>query len=72
MIITVPAVTPFTMPVVEPTVAFPLLALHWPPGVALLNGMVEPTHTLLRPPMDAGKGLTVTVLQLEHPVLVYV
>ena len=60
--VTAPAVTPFTVPVVEPIVAFPLLALHRPPEVALLNGMVEPTHTALRPLIDDGIGFTVIVL----------
>lgn len=70
--VTAPAVTPFTVPVVEPIVAFPLLVLHRPPGVALLNGIVEPTQTLLRPLIVDGTGLTVIDLQLEHPVPVYV
>lgn len=58
--VTAPAVTPFTMPVVEPMVAFALLALHVPPAVAFVSVILEPSHTLGGPPIVAGSGNMVT------------
>ncbi len=54
--VTAPAVTPVTIPVVEPTVAFALLALHVPPAVAFVSVIFEPSHTLGGPPIVAGNG----------------
>jgi len=54
-----PVDTPVTTP---PTVIVAIAGdalLHVPPAVALLNGVVEPTHTLVVPVMAAGSGLTV-------------
>ncbi len=68
VIVTAPAVTPFTMPVVEPTVALPLLALQLPPGVALVKVIEEPSQTAEGPVIAAGNGLTVIVEYLAHPV----
>lgn len=63
-----PAVTPVTMPVPEPTVATPVLALlHPPPVVASLNVVVCPAHTLSVPVIVAGRGLTVTVTKALQP-----
>jgi len=63
-----PAVTPVTTPpaVIVATAGDALL--HVPPAVALLNAVVEPTHTLVVPAMAAGSGLTVTVVVTAQPV----
>lgn len=62
-----PAVTPVTMPVDEPTVAMPVAALvHVPAGV-LLSIVVRPTQTEATPPMALGIALTVTFLTAKHP-----
>ena len=62
-IVTVPAVLPVTIPDV-PAVAIVILAeCHTPPGVALVNAVVKPAHTLSVPVMpDTPDGLTVTIL----------
>lgn len=62
--VAVPAATPVTTPLLE-TVAIPVAELlHTPEGVASVNAVVLPTHTVLVPPIDAGVAgseLTVTV-----------
>ena len=52
-----PAVTPVTTPVDELTVAFPLLALHTPLGVALDKVVVDPTHVLSLPVIVPPEGV---------------
>ena len=64
--VSIPAVTPVTIPDKEPTVACPLLALHVPPGVRSLNAIVAPVQTVFGPAIGAGLGLTVTVLPQGH------
>lgn len=60
----VPADTPVTIPVPEPTVAIAVFTLlHVPPVVVVLNVAVAPTHITVVPLIDAGSGLTVTVLK---------
>jgi len=57
------------MPVREPTEATPGLALdHMPPTTVSLNGMHAPTHTLDRPRIGPGEGLTFTVVVTKQPV----
>ena len=64
-----PADTPVTTPVVEPTVANPvLLLLQVPPPVISLNIVVEPVQTLAVPVMAAGNGLTVMIAVVIQPV----
>jgi hypothetical protein len=59
----VPAVTPDTMPDDEPTVAIAVaLLVQVPPVVASPSVVVKPLHTLVAPVIDAGSGLTVTVM----------
>ena len=61
--VTVPADTPVTTPVPEPTVALlVLLLLQVPPVVASVNAVVKPAHTLVVPVIEAGNGFTVTVI----------
>jgi hypothetical protein len=69
----VPAETPVTTPVAGSTVATPGVALlHVPSSVASLSVIVEPSHTLERPVIAAGKGSIVTVadpdIVFEHVV----
>ena len=64
IIVSVPAVTPVTMPVL-PTVAVPLLALHVPPLAPSVSDMVEPTHTadgpVIVPAVVPGSSVTTFV-----------
>lgn len=63
-----PALTPDTTPEVLSTVATAVLALvQVPPEVPLLNGTVEPRHTLVLPEIDVGNALTVTTLAAVQP-----
>lgn len=67
MIVTIPAVTPLTTPVL-PTVAMPgLLLLHVPPEGVPVRGKGLPMQASPLPEMDAA-GLTVIVLCAEHPM----
>ena len=59
-IIQVPAETPVTIPVEEPTVAMePLLLVQWPPVVESTSVLVEPAQTLPVPWMPLS-AVTVT------------
>lgn len=49
--VTVPALTPVTIPVAD-TVAFALLADHVPPAAASDNEMVAPATTVLAPDIE--------------------
>lgn len=56
-----PAATPATTPLADPTEATDgLLLLHVPPVDALVSVMVDPTQTDDAPEMVAGEVLTVT------------
>lgn len=66
-----PAATPVTTPLLVPTVAsVTLLLVQVPVPVAFVNVVVNPTHTLAVPLMDAGNGLTVTAAVVKQPVAV--
>ena len=66
--VTVPAVTPVTMPV-APTVAIAvLLLLHVPPVESVPNADVSPRQTLELPVIVDGNGLTTTGCAVKHPV----
>ena len=57
-----PASTPVTIPLDEPTVAIDVLLLvHTPPVAGSLNKLVPATHTRAVPVMLPGSALTVTV-----------
>ncbi len=59
-----PADTPVTTPA-ELTVAFEvLLLLQLPPDMLLVSVIVEPTHTLELPTIDATVGAALTVMVL--------
>jgi hypothetical protein len=63
-----PAITPVTMPVPEPTVAVVvLLLLHVPLVVELLNVMIEVEHTIVAPDIVPGAARTVIVLVASVP-----
>lgn len=67
--VTKPAATPLTTPVL-PTVAMPgLLLLHVPPEGVPASGNGLPMQASPLPAMDAA-GLTVMVLCAEHPMRV--
>ena len=60
---------PVTIPVDEPTSAMDgLLLLHVPPDVASLSVVVRPWHISLMPVIAAGKGYTVSMVVIIHPV----
>jgi hypothetical protein len=69
VMIAVPAVTPVTTPVNEPTVATAvLLLLQLPPGEDEVRVVVSPTHTLAAPLIVPGPAFTVTTVVAKQPV----
>jgi hypothetical protein len=72
-IVTVPAVTPVTMPLTLPTVAVPepVVLVHVPPAVTSVNVIELSIHTDVGPVIDVGEPLTVTVIATPapHPVV---
>jgi len=59
--------------VVEPIVAMPVLPLlHVPPPVPSDNVVIDPIQTDAVPEIEAGTGLTVTVVAMPHPVAVII
>jgi hypothetical protein len=69
VIIAVPALTPLTIPLLDPTVAVAvLLQVHIPPVGKQLCVVAEPTHTLLLPVMAEGTGFTVMPFVAMQPV----
>ena len=65
----VPAVTPVTIPLVEPTVALAFELLQVPPLVASARVVVRPAQTLVVPVIAAGNGLTSILVVDIQPVL---
>jgi hypothetical protein len=63
VIVTVPAATPVTSPVLLTAATAASLLVHTPPGVVLLKAVTAPTHTAISPVMGftTGVALTVTV-----------
>ncbi len=69
MIVVVPAATPETMPVEEPTVATLVAELaHVPPVGVLDSVVVAPTQTVAVPAIAEGSALTVTKAEVWQPV----
>jgi hypothetical protein len=62
-----PAVTPVTIPVVPPTVAFVLLLLHVPVP-ASDNVLLSPIQISVTPAIEDGKGLIVIITATLQPV----
>ena len=68
VMVVVPAATPDTTPVDEPTVAtLEVLLLHVPPP-ASVNVIAAATQTLVAPVMADGSGSTVTTRVVLQPV----
>ena len=64
----VPAAIPVTTPV-PPIVATPgVLLLHVPLPGGSFNGVVNPIHRLVAPPIAPGNGLTVTTADIRQLV----
>lgn len=69
MITAVPAETPVTTPVDDPTVAIDgEPEVHTPLPGELDNAIVDPTHTCVGPVMADGTGSTVTAIVVKQPV----
>lgn len=67
--VAVPAATPVTIPVPDPTVAITvLLLLHAPPVVASLSVVVWLTHAVVAPVIADGSAFTVTGFVDIHPL----
>jgi hypothetical protein len=67
VIIEEPVATPMAIPVVEPMEAtVVLLLLQMQPGVALLSAVVVPGQRTVKPEIDPGEELTVTVVVTTH------
>jgi hypothetical protein len=62
VIVAVPAVIPFTMPVEAPTETLLDAVLHEPPVVASASVIALPIHTDEEPVMAVGPGLTNTIV----------
>jgi hypothetical protein len=63
VIVALPAATPVTTPVAEPTVAVDaLLLLHVPPASVFVNVVDADEHTVLAPVIVAGIGVTETTV----------
>ena len=68
MIVTLPALTPVTVPVLLTVATAVLPLVHVPPPVALLKVVVAPSHTELdNGDIAAGVIVTVTSLVTEQP-----
>jgi hypothetical protein len=68
--VAVPAATPFSTPVVAPTLAMPEAELlHAPPVVVLLSDDDAPTHILVVPVigLTIGAGSTVSITVTLQP-----
>ena len=63
-----PQTTALTIPVVGPTLAFPLLLVHIPPAGVEFNVVVAPPHIFKLPVIVVGLGLTVTGVVIIQPV----
>ena len=62
-----PAVTPVTTPVNEPTLTAPAPTLHIPPPAPSLSVVVCPAHTCIVPVIAVGAVFTVTVFVAIQP-----
>ena len=66
--VAVPAATPVTTPVEEPTVAFGIaLLVQVPPDAVSVRAIVAPIHAVEDPEMAEGIAYTVTVFAVIHP-----
>jgi hypothetical protein len=73
VIVEVPASTPVTVPVKEPTVATAVLLLAQVPPTGLAESVVEArAHTVNVPDIALGRAVTESVRVTKHPVVVFV
>jgi hypothetical protein len=72
VIVAVPPDSPYISPLPSAVATVVLLLVHAPPNVVSVKVTVAPTHTLGRPEIAPGDGLTVTVNVEVHPPKVYV
>ena len=63
-----PAEAPVTTPVVDTTVAIPVLLQLQVPPPASLTTVLNPTQTVVFPDIGVANGLTVTVFVIRQPV----
>ena len=64
-----PAATPVTVPVDDPTVAMALLlVVHDPPAETSVRFVDDPTHTKELPDIEDGTSATVSVVAAPQPV----
>ena len=63
--VSVPGAIPVTVLPVPKVAKAVLLLLQVPPGVPSVNVVEDPAHTLVAPPIEAGKALTLTVAVAE-------
>ena len=66
--VAVPADTPETIPVEDPTVAIPVDPEVQVPPPASDKVVVEPAHTDPVPVIDEGEVFIVTTVEVKHPV----
>lgn len=65
--VTVPGVTPVTIPVTGSTAATPVEELtQVPPTVPSERGVVKPVHTVKTPEIGSGSGVTDIVVETLH------
>ena len=69
VITSVPGMIPVTIPLVMPTFALLLFAVHVPPAGVELSVVVNPTHTFSVPVIVVGFGFTVTTAVIVQPVV---
>ena len=63
----VPAATPVAIPVDEPIVATPVDELLQVPPPVLVSVVVNPSQTVVVPPIADGNGLTVIASTAKQP-----
>jgi hypothetical protein len=69
LIVVLPAATPVTEPLAEPTVAMAvLLLLHVPPVLVVVSVVLLALHRVLAPVILAGLVLTVNNAVVKQPV----
>ena len=64
---TEPTPVPVTTPAVLTVAILPLAVVQVPPVVVSDNVVVDPTHKVMVPVIDAGTGFTVTTVVVVHP-----
>jgi hypothetical protein len=69
VIVTVPALTPVTIPVADPIVAMAILSLiHTPPPVVTLSAVEAPTHTPVLPLITGIEFTVIVLVVIQLPI----